>query len=225
MKLTNGKLLNEWCLVFLSSLCIFLLQRKFLAKIISHTINLFNFRIIRNGIIESSMMKYLFLLLCLCCIQVYGQKHDCNAKAFLSINYKGKIPLYASLSCDTVLTYLENDYENENILHFHIKKQCDKMLYVHVSDLYNQLNADWWLFLGDYVCVYSRAYQGSLKLYNAPCESSGINSVVEGYDLGMYIVVGCSGDWLKVKRIKGDKIYTGWLSPEMQCDNPYSTCS
>lgn len=41
----------------------------------------------------------------------------------------------------------------------------------------------------------------------------------------MYIVVGCSGDWLKVKRIKGDKIYTGWLSPEMQCDNPYSTCS
>jgi hypothetical protein len=65
MKLTNGKLLNEWCLVFLSSLCIFLLQRKFLAKIISHTINLSNFRIIRNGIIESSMMKYLFLLLCL----------------------------------------------------------------------------------------------------------------------------------------------------------------
>lgn len=99
------------------------------------------------------------------------------------------------------------------------------MLYVHVSDLYNQLNADGWLFLGDYVCVYSRAYQGFLKLYNAPCESSGINSVVEGYDSGMYIVVGCSGDWLKVKRIKGDKIYTGWLSPEMQCDNPYSTCS
>ena len=45
------------------------------------------------------------------------------------------------------------------------------------------------------------------------------------YNPNVYQVLDFEGKWLKVQvRIKG-KIYVGWMSPEMQCANPYSTCS
>ena len=45
------------------------------------------------------------------------------------------------------------------------------------------------------------------------------------YNPEMYEVVDFEGKWLKVKTKINGKNYEGWLSPEMQCSNVYSTCS
>lgn len=45
------------------------------------------------------------------------------------------------------------------------------------------------------------------------------------YNPKMYEVIDFEGNWLKIKTKVGDKICQGWMPPEMQCSNIYSTCN
>lgn len=167
---------------------------------------------------------YVFIL-CLCSLPVFSQKWECNVTTFLDPEFKGEIAVYENYSKEKILGYLKNDESNENIISFQIKKQINDMIYVQAFDLYNTVNIAGWIQFNNYIGIYSRAYQGNLKLYKSPNIESDINCIIKEYDPEVYTVIGCCKDWLKVKRILHGKTYIGWMSPEMQCANPYSTCS
>lgn len=82
-----------------------------------------------------------------------------------------------------------------------------------------------WIHIGEHIGIYSRAYTVPLKLYVEPNDTSKVQSIIEEYDPGLYTVIDCKNDWLKVRRVLHGRIYVGWMAPEMQCPNPYSTCS
>lgn len=174
-------------------------------------------------------MKRIFLLvvILLCGISVYAQKTEeecsCNSAAFIDIEYKGPIPLYDKPD-GKVITYMKHDFANESFIHFEITKKKGKMIHIKAYTI-DLVYPHGWINIDSHIGIYSRAYNGGLKLYSSPNDKSAVQSIIQEYDPEMYTVIDCQGEWLKVKRILHGKTYMGWMSPDMQCPNVYSTCS
>jgi hypothetical protein len=99
------------------------------------------------------------------------------------------------------------------------------MFYVSVYYGIGGFIAKGWIKKDKNIGIYSRAYDQPLKLYSAPDKDSKVNCIINEYNPEMYIVIDCIGEWLKVKTILHGKEYIGWLSPDMQCCDVYTTCS
>jgi hypothetical protein len=85
-----------------------------------------------------------------------------------------------------------------------------------------------WLELKDGGWVYaplfavgSRNYGEQNKLYLNETASEESKTTAEYLDEQEFTVLGCSGTWLYVKGKDGKK---GWLTQNMQCPNPLTTC-
>ena len=75
--------------------------------------------------------------------------------------------------------------------------------------------------------IFSRAYnakENPLKIYAKPSESNTFFADSTDYT-GELEVLDFSGVWLKVRYFNNGKEISGWISPDQQCPNPYSTCS
>ena len=90
----------------------------------------------------------------------------------------------------------------------------------------NDVLAIGWISQNTKLGVYSAAY-GDLhcSLYKTPFDRKQIIITEAVYNPNMYEVVDFEGKWLKVRVKINNKFYVGWLPPEMQCANPYTTCS
>lgn len=148
-----------------------------------------------------------------------------KACVFLNIDFKGAKPLFDKPGGKTI-KYLKNDFKNEKCIVFTILDKNDSMFFVHAQDaLDNKFIAKGWIKKDKNIGIYSRAYSSALKLYNAPNKASKVNCIINEYNPEMYIVIDCIGEWLKVKTTLHGKLFIGWMAPDMQCCNVYSTCS
>lgn len=171
------------------------------------------------------MKLYLFILT-ICPILLIGQNtvttKTCNCSAILFkkqqqvpiVNNKGKV------TC-----YIINDTIKEDYYVVTIFKISHNMAYVSASaTLYDTIPRQGWIKT-KYLGIYPSSFL-KINLYSKPDLKSKIKSQIikpEYYPLNIY---DCSGEWLYVKYLDADKKYKeGWLAPEDQCSNPYSTCN
>lgn len=165
------------------------------------------------------------ILLIVSCSILWAQTTPkCNASVFLSIDFKGKKCLYAKPN-SKMIRFLKQDFKNEDYITFKIIDKNDSMFYVSASYEIGGFISKGWIKKDKNIGIYSRAYNAPLKLYSKPSETSKICSIIKEYNPNMYIVIDCIGKWLKVKTIYKGKLYIGWMSPDMQCCNVYSTCN
>lgn len=176
------------------------------------------------------MKKILYIALILLCFinEAYSQKKYnkcCDANIFLDIEYADSVPLYKGDS-GRVIAFLKHDLDDENFIQFKILNKSEEMFYVHVykSQNENKILLKGWIKKEKHLGIYSRAYNKNLILYKNPEDNSEI-VCQEEYESKMYEVIDCQGDWLKIKTVIDGKIYEGWIPPESQCANVYSTCS
>jgi hypothetical protein len=99
------------------------------------------------------------------------------------------------------------------------------MFYVIANYSINGIIGKGWIKRNDIALgIYSKAYQSNLKLYQKPSKASKISSTIGKYIPQLY-VIDCQNNWLLVDiEISGRK-YFGWMDPDMQCSNPYTTCN
>jgi len=72
------------------------------------------------------------------------------------------------------------------------------------------------------VGIYMRDF-GYVKIYDLPSYDSSVKLELEHAEWGPYVVTGINGDWMQIElNYHGLKI-CGWLSPEHQSSNPYTT--
>jgi len=165
----------------------------------------------------------IFLIL-FCSTLFAQQKPKCDTSAFLSLDFKGKKSIYDKPS-GKVIRFLKQDFKNEDYITFEIIDKNDSMFYVSASYEIAGFISKGWIKKDCNIGIYSRAYDTPLKLYTNPNTTSKISCIIKEYNPNMYIVIDCIGQWLKVKTIYKGKLYIGWMSPDMQCCNVYSTCS
>ena len=169
----------------------------------------------------------IIVALFLVCLDNYSQKSYFFAGCmFLDIEYKGTVHIYDRPG-GKIITTLKNDIDNENFVTFNILQDSDTMFQVSAFYTLNEdsIISTGWIKKNDNLGIFTRGY-GDLMLYKSPNKEEKVivpeNSV---YSINMWIVTDSQGEWLKVKATVDGKKYEGWLSPEMQCCNVYSTCS
>ena len=150
------------------------------------------------------------------------------ATVFLDIYFTGEIYVYDKPDGKIIKT-LKNNIEETNFVMLDLLQKNDSMFYVIA---YNSLEEDTitrgWIMKSHHLGTYSRAYAPEIDpliLYENPNDTLQIVVKDTVYNPEVYEVVDFEGKWLKVKTKINGKNYEGWLSPEMQCSNVYSTCS
>ena len=141
----------------------------------------------------------------------------------MDIDYAGTISMYKNLNGNKI-TKLQHNFEDEDFITFSILAKNDTMYYVEASFEIDGVIGRGWIEKSDHIKIYCRNYDQSLNLYTQPSEQSPVQCIIEEYFSEQCDVIDYDGDWLKIKiSLNGEK-FEGWLSPDMQCCNPYSTC-
>ena len=150
------------------------------------------------------------------------------ATVFLDIDFTGEIYVYDKPDGKIIKT-LKNNIEETNFVMLDLLQKNDSMFYVIA---YNSLEEDTitrgWIMKSHHLGIYSRMYTPEIDpliLYKNPNDTLQIVVKDTVYNPDVYEVIDFEGKWLKVKTKINGKNYEGWLSPEMQCSNVYSTCS
>ena len=160
---------------------------------------------------------YMFLLLSF--ITDVGK----NCEVFLSLDFKNKVTLYNTASKQKVIKQIGHNFEGEDYLSFTIYKSNDSMYFVEASYSISGKNTKGWISKKSKLSVFSKSYNKKMilyKTYSKKTEEISLNYISKELE-----VLNCHDGWLKVKVKLNNKIIIGWLPPEEQCSNPYSTCN
>ena len=122
-----------------------------------------------------------------------------------------------------VLNYIVNDTISENYYSLEITEMRGEWSYVHAYSMLDTNKVGW--IKTKYLGIYTRNYSEDLLLYVQPTKNSKVKCVFKEWLSDLWEIKDCSNRWLYIiKKIHG-KTIEGWLPPEMQCDNPYTTCN
>lgn len=157
----------------------------------------------------------------LCSFASYAQK--CSCDFLINPEYDKSISLYEKPN-GKVVKHARHDVVGEAFLTGVLLQ--DSAGYFKVSLKHNMMKVAYmgWVKKAEYIGTMTKDYSGKLKLYTNADAKSKVKVVVKGMN-GIYKVTGCKGKWPYVEIIVDGKLYSGWLNPEDQCNNPYTTCN
>ncbi len=172
------------------------------------------------------MKKSLWLLACLISINSYfgySQKKYCQGGALLIPRH-----LYVMLY-DTpdgnVIDSIMNDTIKEDYLSICIKQIQNDYADIAAVYTFDSIDKEGWIQL-KYLGINPANYSSKLFLHLYPNEDSTIVDSITYPQWGdLYSILKCKDDWFYIKTYNDGKWREGWMSPEDQCDNPYSTCN
>ena len=148
------------------------------------------------------------------------------SEVLLDPAYRGTVRLYSAPDKKKLVKTLRQNVKDEDWLYFEVKETNDSMF--HVSAEFNIAGhvASGWIEKSQHIGVYSRVYEGgkSLILYAEPKKGVAIAKIA-GYTPKLIPVTDCSKGWAKVKVMNKGKEVEGWMPPEEQCTDSYSTCN
>lgn len=143
---------------------------------------------------------------------------------FLNSEFTGNIQIYND--SQQVIMTVGNDLENENIVMFQLLGKNDSMFHVIAYwSINHDFIAEGWIDKNNQLGIFSSAYNKDFILYNNPYNRDKIVVIDKEYNPEVYKVTDFEGSWLKIKAKIKNKFYDGWIPPEMQCSNVYSTCN
>ncbi|MGI6291429.1 MAG: hypothetical protein ACOXZH_03235 [Bacteroidales bacterium] len=145
---------------------------------------------------------------------------------FLSPDFEGIVEVFDIPPYGKKVKELKNNMEEGNIVMFDLLQKNDSMYYVLAySGLTNEILATGWIHKKNKLSICFLAYDRDLVIYrNVNDRSDKILSDKE-YLVTDVEVIDYEGEWLKIKFKYKGIFHVGWLPPEMQCANPYTTCS
>jgi hypothetical protein len=144
---------------------------------------------------------------------------------FLDIEFSGEVQVFDKPNGKVVKT-LKNNIDEEDFIMFDLLKKNDNMFYiVAYSSLGENVIIKGWIYKNNRLGIFSSTYNRDFILYKEPNNRKKIVAIDKEYNPDMYEVIDFEGRWLKIKAKINSEIYKGWIPPEMQCSNVYSTCS
>jgi len=152
-----------------------------------------------------------------------SQSQKCECDGFL-IPEKKAISLYSDSNSQKVLYYIKNDSINEIYYNLSILESNKNLLKTIPTSINDTIKKPGWI-KNENVGIYSATYNRVLHLYAKPDKQSNILFSIKEYFIQPLTVLSCSGKWLNVEVKLKNKVYKGWMAPEDQCANVYSTCN
>lgn len=158
-----------------------------------------------------------------------GKTLVCNdtsfVSVFLDIDFSDEIQIFDKPK-GKVIKMLKNNINEQDFIMFGLLEKNDSMFcVVAYSSLDKTFITKGWIYKNNHLGIYSSTYSRNFILYKTPHNKREIMAIDKEYNPNMYEVIDFEGKWLKIKtKIKGEK-YEGWIPPDEQCSNVYSTCN
>jgi len=161
--------------------------------------------------------------------RVMGQEKSqlCNCSVLLDPEFKGSIDVLKNPGGDR-LQSIKHNLKEEDLITFEVKQKAQGYFFVIVNFAIAGHIVDGWVKTNDAFGIYGRAFSpgDSLRFRTAPAISAKTKIVIKEYSTKLLPVIDCSpSGWVKVRLRYGERMYEGWLAPEDQCVNPYTTCN
>ena len=156
----------------------------------------------------------------------YRNHTDTNfLTVFLNIEFSGTVAVY-DVPHGKIIKYVQNDIEEEDFVMFDLLQKQDSMYYVIAySGLTNRILAKGWISKNNHLDIYFSAYDSDLIVYKTANDREVKMFSDKEHLFNDIEVLDFENNWLKIKFNYKGRSYNGWLPPEMQCANPYTTCS
>lgn len=155
----------------------------------------------------------------------YTQNNTNYVSVFLDIDFSGKIQIFDKPEGRVIKT-LKNNINEGDFIMFDLLEKNDSMFYITAySSLDNTLITKGWIYKNNHIGIYSSTYNRNFILYKIPYNEKEIIAIDKKYNPNIYEVIDFEGKWLKIKAKINGKKYVGWIPPEEQCCNVYSTCN
>lgn len=149
---------------------------------------------------------------------------NCNCGTLLIPTQK-LIPIYEKPN-GKIITQIINDTIKEDYYSIQIIKQSKGFSFVRASAAIIDTTTKTGWIETKYLGIYSSVYSDTLKLFTQPDKKSKVKSVINNPPYDLLNVIDCKNGWLYIKYLDIDKrTKEGWLSPDNQCSNPYTTCN
>lgn len=166
------------------------------------------------------------LLLILFLLGLFGcrQKKEQPIGNVLLVPMQVHVPLYQNEK-ENIVDSIFNDTVQENyalIGIYQIKKNMAKVKVTFSMD--SVTIKDGWIDT-KYLGIHLAHYSDTVKIMLHPCLDSKISFEIKNPQWEeFYIVKDACKNWLYIQSIDSSQNY-GWLAPEYQCDNPYTSCN
>jgi hypothetical protein len=151
----------------------------------------------------------------------------CNCQALVDIEFKNEIIVYDKPN-GQVIKKLRQYFNDEDYLLLTIDKEAVNYFHVDLSYAINENNSTrGWIKKSSAIGTYATNYSpnDTLSLYSRPDLKSKVLSTIPGWTSRLYEITKCGNDWVYVKTVYKGQVKHGWLQPDKQCSNPYTTCN
>lgn len=144
-----------------------------------------------------------------------------GGQTLLGLDVKDNISIFSSEKKEKVIARMGHDFSNEDFLLINILDAKGEMYFVNAMHAVAGDSAKGWISRKEKLVVYNKKSDTLVKLYKLPSPVTAVNEVT--YLPGEFTVTGYSKGWLKVVVNTSTSKATGWLAPEDQWNNPYTT--
>ncbi len=125
-----------------------------------------------------------------------------------------------------IIKRLKHDLKEDDYLEFEIIGKNDSMFQVKANYAIKGFFVKGWIMKNNlHLGIYARNYSTTLYLYKGTSYKTQISAKIKKYYPDILHVNDCKNGWLFIEAKIGGKMYKGWMSPDMQCANAYTTCS
>ena len=140
--------------------------------------------------------------------------------------YKGAVVLYDRPN-GKIVASLKHDFEEEDYLILSASNQTAEFFYGTLEYSISGKKLKGWVKKGKHIGTYARHYEPGkpLKLMSEASVDSKVTATAPEWANQFYQVTAFDKKWAYVKVLSKGQVKQGWLSPEMQCANPYTTCN
>lgn len=157
------------------------------------------------------------------CSNSQGQTCSCSA---VLIPKHVKISVYEEPDTNSkIVSFVMNDTINEDYVSANIMKIKNGFAYVSASAaIIDTISKSGWIKV-ELLGIYPNDYSKPIKLYSKPDKNSSIKSTINNPQFDAMPILNCRDKWLYIKYKFEEVLFEGWLPPDNQCSNPYTTCS
>jgi hypothetical protein len=176
----------------------------------------------KNTITISIIIAILFIIN----LNIFSQENEKSNYIFLNPKSE-KIELLYDKPCGKVVYKIKNDISNESFINLELVDKNDSMFLV-IAYQPNYETKKGWIKKSSTLGIYTRNYSNEpIVLYREPNYSKK-KYIINNYDFTIMCHVldfSINNKWIKIRIKSKGRVYEGWIPPEMQCANVYSTCS